>query len=326
MKLKDVIINKKYRDLIPPLTAEQYAELKKRIELDGEIRDPLVVCEGTKELIDGHHRHRIATELKLEPPIKLVEFDTEESVLEFIWSNALGRRNLSQQQESLLRGKLYESLKRKDGGHGNQIGETVDVASKIAAQTGVSRGTVQRDGKLAKAVDSLAAPLKAAYEAGSLKLSYEQVVSLAGQPKGKQEELARDVRVNGKEWKDVLKLAPKEKSAAKPKPKPAPVEETSEEEPDVELTPKQRMEAWNKEVEAYAREVQKMFEPSCRLSGAWFDDSRWGLIQDAVKSLVETMRQAKGKGVCPACDGAGCKKCKSEGFVPRAIYDTLGGT
>jgi hypothetical protein len=78
-------------------------------------------------------------------------------------ANQLGRRNLTNDQRSYLRGRRYNRTKKSKGGdYGNQHtpksqSDTLpDTATALAEQHGVSRATVIRDGKKAEALEKLA--------------------------------------------------------------------------------------------------------------------------------------------------------------------------
>ena len=76
---------------------------------------------------------------------------------DWIINNQLGRRNLSPEQASYLRGKRYNL--EKTAGHGAKSAhhsEGQHTAEKLAAEYKVSRATIERDGQFAEAVDTLA--------------------------------------------------------------------------------------------------------------------------------------------------------------------------
>ena len=55
---KQLTIDEEFRDLLPPLTADEKSQLRQQIESDG-CTDPVIVWKGT--IVDGHHRHEICT-------------------------------------------------------------------------------------------------------------------------------------------------------------------------------------------------------------------------------------------------------------------------
>lgn len=88
----DIRIDDELRDLIPPLTQEEYAQLEDNIVADG-CRDPLVIWDGT--LVDGHNRYRICTEHGLEFATVDMLFESRLHAKVWMRENQRGRRNLT---------------------------------------------------------------------------------------------------------------------------------------------------------------------------------------------------------------------------------------
>lgn len=109
-------IDEEFKSLIPPLSADEYAQLEKNIVKDG-IRDPLVVWpqdDGTEILIDGHNRWNIAAKHG-GIPFKTVKMDfgVRDAVKLWIIRNQLGRRNLPKIDEVALRETEREIIARQ---------------------------------------------------------------------------------------------------------------------------------------------------------------------------------------------------------------------
>lgn len=154
--MAEIFIDSEFANYIRPLSDEEFEKLKESIKLEG-IRDPLVVWNGF--LIDGYHRYKIATELEIE--FKTIEIDLpdKEAVKEWIIKNQLGRRNLTSQEASYYRGKLYESKKRQGARTDLTSGQNVQklsTAEEIGKQYGVDEKTIRRDAEFSKAVDKVA--------------------------------------------------------------------------------------------------------------------------------------------------------------------------
>ncbi len=94
MKLvSDIKIHPEFKNLIAPLSGEEYFELRASIKVDG-IRDPLVVWNNI--LIDGYHRYKICQELNIdECPTYEKSFKDETEAKLWIINNQIGRRNLN---------------------------------------------------------------------------------------------------------------------------------------------------------------------------------------------------------------------------------------
>lgn len=103
-------------------------------------------------------------------------------------NNQLGRRNLTPEQASYLRGQRYNREKRQDGGHGDQKSGGQNVRPKLAAdrlasEYGVNERTIRRDGEFATAVDALAQNVgeqaRQVILSGDSRLTKEAVVAVA---------------------------------------------------------------------------------------------------------------------------------------------------
>lgn len=89
-------IEKEFKDLLPPLTDEEFRQLEDNILQDG-IRDPLVVWKtpsGNEVLVDGHNRLKIAEKHNLKYETVYMTFDDFDDVKLWIYRNQIGRRNL----------------------------------------------------------------------------------------------------------------------------------------------------------------------------------------------------------------------------------------
>jgi len=148
-----MIIDPEFKALIPPLAAEELAQLEANILRDG-CRDPLVVWNGT--LIDGHNRHAICTKHGLPFDEIEMEFPDRESVMDWMDANQLGRRNLTPDAFKLALGRRYNRTKKANGQRGpeklDQIDPAFSTAAKLAKEHSVSEATVKRAGKFAEEV------------------------------------------------------------------------------------------------------------------------------------------------------------------------------
>lgn len=150
-------VKEEFKNLIPALSAEEYAQLEANILEEG-IREPIITWNGF--IIDGHNRFSIAKRFDLEYKTTSKHFSSEESVKEWMILNQFGRRNLSNYQRSVLALELEEvfSKKAKDNlklsqGKGKQKSadlkvkpiETRNELSKVAS---VSHDTISKVKKI----------------------------------------------------------------------------------------------------------------------------------------------------------------------------------
>lgn len=164
-------ILKELKELIPPLKAEELAQLELNI-LEHGVIEPLIVWETTQMqlepssdskkkclvLIDGHNRFGLIEKHGLAYEIHRLRFETLTAVKAYIIDNQLGRRNLTDEQISYLRGLRYLEQKKNRGGF--QDGSHTDVAKNLGKQFGVSERTIKRDADFAKGLDKLAPPFR----------------------------------------------------------------------------------------------------------------------------------------------------------------------
>ncbi|GHU34913.1 hypothetical protein FACS1894105_02560 [Clostridia bacterium] len=160
-----MIINERYKSVLPPLTADEFNSLERSIITDG-IREPLVVWGDT--LIDGHNRFTIAQKYDISFNTVNKDFADDDDVKVWILENQSARRNLTDEQRTYNLGYLYELRKKKNGGTGaNQFSKEQlpqnegaaqihETAKIIADDNHVSRATVERAADYKAAVDIIA--------------------------------------------------------------------------------------------------------------------------------------------------------------------------
>ena len=168
--MKKITVDPEFKSNIPPLSDEEFAQLEKNILADG-CRDPLVLWGQL--LLDGHNRYAICTKHGLPFNTVQKEFASRDEALDWTDANQLGRRNLTPDQRSIIQGRRYNRTKKAQGGQsgnknavkneGCKVIPSFPTAKALAAQYGVHRSTIIRDGKRAEALERLAvtAPEKA---------------------------------------------------------------------------------------------------------------------------------------------------------------------
>ena len=118
-------IKEEFKNLIPALSVEEYAQLEANILEEG-IREPIITWNGF--IIDGHNRYSIAQRFDIEYRTTSKHFANEESVKEWMILNQFGRRNLSNYQRSVLALQLEEVFSKK--AKENQ-GLRTDISAKL---------------------------------------------------------------------------------------------------------------------------------------------------------------------------------------------------
>ena len=160
-------IKKEFKDLIPPLTKEEFKQLENNCMSEG-IREKILTWNGF--IIDGHNRYEIATRWDLDFETESKHFDNEEAVKEWMILNQFGRRNLSNYQRSVLALELEDvfSNKAKEkqkeaGGAVRQKSDkaVIDTKKELSKVASVSHDTIAKVKKIQeKAPEEVKAKLR----------------------------------------------------------------------------------------------------------------------------------------------------------------------
>jgi hypothetical protein len=204
--------------LIPPLSQDELEQLEANLLKNG-CRESLLVWPTTENvvspeststlpsyvLIDGHNRFKICQKNKIDFSIHLVSFKTMEEVREFMIDNQLGRRNLTNEQASYLRGMKYLNLKQNKGKYvrdeqnaqNEQYGDSEQIidlenqnaqnehseknkttAEILGEKFNVGQATIRRDAEFAQGLEMLEPSLKTAVLAGKTSLTKNKIQQL----------------------------------------------------------------------------------------------------------------------------------------------------
>src|SRR6476661_773007 len=221
---KQLRIDPEFQSLIPPLSKDEKAALQASILEEG-CRDPLVVWAEEKLLIDGHNRFAICTAHGI--PYKIVEmsFDSRNAVKVWTIANQLGRRSLTPESVSYLRGTWYELTKESHGGKRSancqndsltdktmtdeascQNGSLTDkTALELGERFKASPRTIYRDAQFTRAVDALSFiggdEVKWKILNRSAGLTKKQVIALANDTRSNPAQVAKTLQGRDKKVK-----------------------------------------------------------------------------------------------------------------------------
>lgn len=109
-KVNELKIDEELKTMIPPLSTDEFEQLKQNIISDG-CREPLVVWNGT--IVDGHNRYQICCKHEIQFETVEKDFENKEQAVEWVIKNQFGRRNLSIMQRSELALKLKSMIQEK---------------------------------------------------------------------------------------------------------------------------------------------------------------------------------------------------------------------
>lgn len=91
---KELKIDPELRDLLPPLTDDEYKQLEKNIKENGFDKNfPIMEWHGF--IVDGHNRYSICKKNNIDFVVGTLGYDTKDEVMEWMLDIQLGRRNLS---------------------------------------------------------------------------------------------------------------------------------------------------------------------------------------------------------------------------------------
>lgn len=206
----DLIIDSEFKDLIPPLSDEEFKQLEKNLLRDG-IQDPLKVWNNT--LIDGHNRYLIANRHGLHFTTVDMQFASRDDVKIWIVKNQFGRRDLTTYERSVIALKLKpviaakakenqgtrtdlnfpqtfaECKEKTSAKEQKQIENDRETNAQIAEQAGVSRETIRKVEK----IEQKATPeIKAALKAGEISINEGyKAIKRADKIKSQQEQAER---------------------------------------------------------------------------------------------------------------------------------------
>jgi ParB-like chromosome segregation protein Spo0J len=157
-------LNPEYDKLLPKMSEEEFEQLKTSIKNEGQ-HYPIIVNEDL-EVLDGHHRFRVCTELDIEPDFEVRRFDDKLLEKKFVIEANIRRRHLNNFQLVELAVPLLEiekalAKKRQSKGGKNGRNMQLGLASNdtdlepkakateaVAKKVGVSTRTLERGKKI----------------------------------------------------------------------------------------------------------------------------------------------------------------------------------
>lgn len=200
-------ISEEFKNKIPPLTEDEFKQLRDNIVADGEVYEPIVVWNGV--IVDGHNRWKIIQEHPEIPyRVKEMDFSDKWAAFEWMYKKQLGRRNLTDEQRMMVIGKLYEARKNTEAFKGNQYtqrsggaqnGHQLKTAEIIAHELGIGHNTVKRAEKFAQGVEAVRAVSPEAAEkilSGKANITKTEVQELAKAEPEKVKEAAEAIKEN----------------------------------------------------------------------------------------------------------------------------------
>lgn len=147
-------INPNFKELIPPLSQEEYTDLEELIIKEG-IRDAIITWSGV--IVDGHNRFEIAKKHCItDYSIKEMDFADENEAMIWIIKNQLARRNLSilarielaKKREPLIKAEAEKRMLAGKKDPTQKSSEGTETREQLAKIAGVSHDTFRRGEKI----------------------------------------------------------------------------------------------------------------------------------------------------------------------------------
>jgi len=131
--MQELKINEEFKNLIRPLTEDEFEALEENIRKDG-CREPITVLED-HTIIDGHNRYKICRKHNIEYKFfKLKSLDTDADIKLWMLYNQIGKRNytapemievgLKIAEQKIIRGKERQLANLKQNSDTPQTAET----------------------------------------------------------------------------------------------------------------------------------------------------------------------------------------------------------
>ena len=310
MKISDLIIDKEFESVIPPLEKQEFEFLEESIVKEGQVHHPLVVWNNT--IIDGHHRYKI---LKKHPDIKYSitekNFNKRPEAISWICLNQLGRRNLSDIQKTILMGRRYSAEKESKGSadrikrktdtdfpvgqndpQGNKKrSEAHRTAIKIAEEMNTSPKTVRRAEEFVNGMDAAEEVLPGIAKeivSGKIKPNKADVRAIAKAPAEERKQMAKNL---------YKELTPEEKERRKKKRKLSKsieiLDQTHMPSPDNKIQPEDMLMTFSSEAEKFVRSMDFCFDyfPQLLTEPEYFEQVK--KVIQPVKDYIKTLEENK---------------------------------
>lgn len=194
--MKELKIDQEFKELLPPLSLDEKAQLEKSLKEKGYLGAPIYTWHGF--IIDGHNRYELCRKNDIEysyEEIVLGDNSAKIDVMEWMINTQLGRRNLIPAQRLVVldrfKKRVQEEAKERQvlaGGdkksenrftpNGEKRSEPtqskIHTDKQLAKMAGVGTGTVARFNKVMKSEDE---ELKKDVVAGNVSINagYEKV-------------------------------------------------------------------------------------------------------------------------------------------------------
>jgi len=160
-------IDNEFRDLLPPLTEEEYKGLEDSLLSEGYDETlPIIVWKGHGIIVDGHNRYGICQKHNIPFVTVEREFNSKGDVTKWMCDIQLSRRSPNKKKRTYIIGRRYLIEKSSVGNpngfsqisqlpQNGAIGEKGRTSKIIGDQLGIGKNTVERAADFTQAVDTV---------------------------------------------------------------------------------------------------------------------------------------------------------------------------
>ena len=142
-------IDEELRDLLPPLTTEEYKQLEENLIKDG-CQSPLFTWNGF--IADGHNRYNICQKNQIPFEIITLGFNDKSDVMRWMIDGQLGRRNLepiqrvqvTEKYRPIFEEKAKANQRASGGAVPQKSAKPIDTRDELAKLAGVSHDTYNK--------------------------------------------------------------------------------------------------------------------------------------------------------------------------------------
>ena len=212
-------IDEELKNLLPPLTDEEFRQLEENCIKEG-IREAILVWDRGDDLVivDGHNRYQIARKHGLKWSHKVMPFKDKDEAKLWIMTNQLGRRNLPDYVKTVIALKVKPTIATKAKEQQMRTAENrvlqksskqaINTRKEVAKIAGVSEDTVRKVEK----IEAEATPqTKERLKKGELSINqaynstFPKVLDPVREAKKEHEEFKEKVKDGVVEFTDVKK-------------------------------------------------------------------------------------------------------------------------
>ena len=311
-----IILDEAFRDLLPPLEAEELANLEEQMLATNGPTEKLVVWP-TKDgsvLIDGHNRYDICSRNGYGYGTREIDFACRDEAMVWMIANQMGRRNLNAAQRAAVAAELAGIKTRlleedANSGHMEPVdpeGDTTsapvkgkkktkrDIEREAAKETGVGHETVRKANHVREHDSELARRMMKGDI--SVEQAYRQCKaedSPDGFPEPDEDTTTFDTLGNPLHTDDAIRAFGADIDA---------IEEALK-------------------LQLKVQSILAKFIARAHSPGDWIT-SKQTLGRD-IKNIKRLLKHIRPYCVCPECDGARCQSCRETGWLPKIVHDNL---